>query len=312
MFKNVVAGRWTVLLARGLLGVIFIGASIGKLQDQAGFINTVTGYGILPYSLGYAYGIALPWVELLIGCCLILGVLTSFAAVIGILAAISFGLANVYAMTIAAGDSCGCFGEMLPMSYPVALAVDFVMLGAGVLIVLRRDKASFLSLGHRISSTGIACRSVLGRVFAMGAKFGLLAVLVLGVGLTLAGGEESPIFERMDDSLKRGVPVVLVFEMEGCAACDEQKPVVARLKDEFGRSVTFVEVDYASESEVVLSFGVRRVPTIIVINCKQHERYLVYQEFQGFTEFDVLRECLEGFLTTTPAAQQMFRGNDYS
>ncbi|MBE0479808.1 MAG: DoxX family membrane protein [Dehalococcoidia bacterium] len=294
MLERAVVGRWPILLLRLVLGGIFIGASIGKLQDQAGFINAVTGYGILPQSLANAYGLALPWAELFIGCCLVLGVFTTLAAALGFSAAVSFGVANIYALAGPGGDSCGCFGEMLPMSYPVALAVDIFMLGAALLLILHRDKAAFLSLGKRISCIGLACRADFCRMFDMGTKFALLAVLVIGVGLPLARSEESPIFQRMDESLRRSIPVVLVFYLDECSLCKEQKPVIAQLKQDLGAKVTFLDVNYASESDVVLTFNVRRIPTVIVINCKQHDEYIVYEEYRGFTDYEVLRGCLDG------------------
>ena len=72
--KTILQNRWLLFSLRLILGVIFILASISKIQDIAKFVSIVTSYGMLPNSLANLYGNIVPWLELFIGCALLLGV----------------------------------------------------------------------------------------------------------------------------------------------------------------------------------------------------------------------------------------------
>ena len=119
--KEVIDNRWLIFALRLVLGGIFIAASFGKLQYQAEFINTVIGYGILPDSLANVYGLILPWIELFIGCSLVLGIFPRFNSVVSILLIISFAVASIYRLLNPVGNDCGCFGEFITLSYPASL-----------------------------------------------------------------------------------------------------------------------------------------------------------------------------------------------
>ena len=82
--EKIINNRWLVFSSRLVLGGIFITASISKLQLQTKFVNTVISYGILPDSLAQIYGFTLPWVELFMGCSLVLGLFYRFNAALTI------------------------------------------------------------------------------------------------------------------------------------------------------------------------------------------------------------------------------------
>ena len=66
-------GRFFALMARLILGVIFIYASIDKIFHPAAFAEAVYNYQILPDALINLTAIVLPWLELILGAFLILG-----------------------------------------------------------------------------------------------------------------------------------------------------------------------------------------------------------------------------------------------
>ena len=66
--------RWLIPSFRISLAGIFPAASISKMVDRSGFVSTVVGYGLLPRYFAQAYGWVIPWVELYLGCSLVLGV----------------------------------------------------------------------------------------------------------------------------------------------------------------------------------------------------------------------------------------------
>lgn len=108
--KNILGNKYTLLFIRIILGSILVLAAIGKIPEQAKFIDVVSHYGLLPWSLAQAYGLILPWLELILGTFLILGLFTRLAAAASILMIVSFIIANGTAVYSKDVMECGCFG----------------------------------------------------------------------------------------------------------------------------------------------------------------------------------------------------------
>ncbi len=51
---------YTILLARLVLGFVFLHSGLGKVFERDGTIQTVIGYDILPKSIAKVYGFLLP------------------------------------------------------------------------------------------------------------------------------------------------------------------------------------------------------------------------------------------------------------
>ena len=102
--------RFAVLAARLLMAGIFIYASIDKIAHPAAFAKDVYNYQILPDALINLTALVLPWLELLLGLCLLAGiwlpgaVLTVNGLLLVFLAALVFNLARGLDV------NCGCFG----------------------------------------------------------------------------------------------------------------------------------------------------------------------------------------------------------
>ncbi len=99
------------LLARLIIGSLFIYASGYKVFDPADFATSVRNYMILPPGWTNFVAITLPWVELGAGIFLILGILTRPAALLttSMLAVFLAGLAHAY--WIGLDIDCGCFSS---------------------------------------------------------------------------------------------------------------------------------------------------------------------------------------------------------
>jgi uncharacterized membrane protein YphA (DoxX/SURF4 family) len=106
--------RWpthlTGVVARLVVGGVWVVAGVLKLPDPAGNVRSVRAYQILPESVVPVVGHGLPIVEVLVGACLLLGVLTRLTAVLsaGLLVAFVLGIASVWARGLSI--ECGCFG----------------------------------------------------------------------------------------------------------------------------------------------------------------------------------------------------------
>ena len=139
--------RYLTLALRIGLGGVFVIAGYGKLYDIGVFAGAVQMYDILPHSLATAYGYTLPFVELIIGILLILGIFLRVSAGISILTTVSFVIAKSITLARGANPPCCCL-PWFEMLCSQSLAIDFAMIAAAVQILFHRGE--FLVLGPYI------------------------------------------------------------------------------------------------------------------------------------------------------------------
>jgi uncharacterized membrane protein YphA (DoxX/SURF4 family) len=98
------------MLARLVVGGVWLVAGYLKLSDPADTVRAVRAYELLPEAAVPAFGHLLPVVEVVIGACLLLGVLTRGFAVASavLLLVFIFGISAAWARGLEI--QCGCFG----------------------------------------------------------------------------------------------------------------------------------------------------------------------------------------------------------
>jgi uncharacterized membrane protein YphA (DoxX/SURF4 family) len=96
-------------LSRFFLGGMFIYASYDKVLDPEAFAEAVFNYQILPDNLVNITAIILPWLELIVGSCLIIGWWTPGAVVIVNALMIVFISALMFNLVRGLDVQCGCF-----------------------------------------------------------------------------------------------------------------------------------------------------------------------------------------------------------
>jgi len=103
--------NYAVLAARFLIGGMFIYASIYKVFDPAGFAVSIRNYMIIPALWSNIVALTLPWIEIVAGAFLILGVQVRPSALLttGMLGV--FLGAIIYAYSIGLDIDCGCFSS---------------------------------------------------------------------------------------------------------------------------------------------------------------------------------------------------------
>ncbi len=105
--------EWLPLMTRLFLGGLFIYASTNKILHPAYFARAVYNYQILPDALINLTALVMPWLELLLGVCLVGGVWLPGATVI------STGLLTVFIGAIIFNQvrglniHCGCFSTQI-------------------------------------------------------------------------------------------------------------------------------------------------------------------------------------------------------
>lgn len=101
----------SVAIVRTVLGIMFLYAGMTKIIDPAGFSLTVYNYHILPPSLVNITAIILPWIEVLAGTCLVLGLwIPGGALIVGVLLFI-FTIALGFNLARGLDIACGCFSS---------------------------------------------------------------------------------------------------------------------------------------------------------------------------------------------------------
>jgi len=131
------------LLARLLVGGVWVVAGLLKLPDPAGNVRAVRAYRILPEAVVPVVGHALPVLEVLVGLCLLLGALTRVAAVVSSVLLLAFVIGISSAWGRGLQIECGCFGggsgptTGATAAYPWEIARDVGLLVASLWLVRR-------------------------------------------------------------------------------------------------------------------------------------------------------------------------------
>ena len=131
------AARPVQILARLLLGGIFIYASLDKISHPREFAAIVANYGILPDFLLSLLALVLPWLELIAGLCLVCGLWVRSAAFLLSLLLLAFILALGFNAARGVSLSCGCFSSTAADSENIYMLIfrDLLFLIPGLLII---------------------------------------------------------------------------------------------------------------------------------------------------------------------------------
>lgn len=135
-----VVREWFGLLARLVVGGVWLVAGGLKLTDPNASVQAVRAYELLPTSAVEMVGYLLPALEIVVGLALVLGVMTRGAAAISALLFVAFiiGIASVWARGMEI--DCGCFGgggadPDASSNYPWEIARDAGLLALSAFLV---------------------------------------------------------------------------------------------------------------------------------------------------------------------------------
>lgn len=146
---------WFGLVARLVTGGVWIVAGAIKLPHPDESVRAVRAYDLLPEAIVPAVGHLLPVLEVIIGLCLVLGVVVRGASVVSALLFVAFviGISSAWARGLSI--DCGCFGGggEIPdaaAKYPGEIARDIGLLALSLWLVVR--PASRLALENVLFS----------------------------------------------------------------------------------------------------------------------------------------------------------------
>jgi len=136
--KKILEHRLLLFLLRLFLGLIFIYASWDKILHPQQFAQAIDNYKILPPTLINLFAIVLPWIELIAGLLLILGIYTRGSALIITALLIIFILAGVSGVYRNLDISCGCFNTAEGRKVGLKLILeDSSLLLASIWVVIK-------------------------------------------------------------------------------------------------------------------------------------------------------------------------------
>lgn len=147
--RGVILPDWLDLLLRFLVGGTFVYASLDKVADPAAFAQAVFHYRLLGAALLHPMALYLPWLELVAGLAMILGLYRRGAALLISVLLVMFMAAIVSALARDLDISCGCFHTEGGHAVGLALLLrDVALLAGSVALVACRGVRRSLGGGN--------------------------------------------------------------------------------------------------------------------------------------------------------------------
>jgi putative oxidoreductase len=141
--------EWLTVRVQFVLAAFFVVAGISKIVDPPGFAHEIHNYKMMPGALVNAMALILPWLEVVTGAALFLGIVRRTAT--KILAVLLLVFIAALGVNLARGHpvDCGCFGtskvqktepeRLRDMKIAIARDVGLLILAAQILLATRRE-----------------------------------------------------------------------------------------------------------------------------------------------------------------------------
>jgi uncharacterized membrane protein YphA (DoxX/SURF4 family) len=140
-----------VLVLRVAIGLVFVVAGVAKIGHATEFAAQIAGFRLLPQPVIAPLALALPFLELLLGGYLVVGLFTRASAWTAALLFALFDAAIASAVVRGMTVSCGCFGpnDTTVTTWP-EVARDAVLVVIAIVVALRAP--GMLALDRRMDN----------------------------------------------------------------------------------------------------------------------------------------------------------------
>jgi putative oxidoreductase len=135
-----VRNRAALLLFRIVLGGLFVYAGAAKALEPLDFAQSVRNFQLVGQTLAFIAAIVLPWLEILAGAFLILGVWKRGAALVVTGLLVFFIVLTVVTMVRGLDVDCGCFGALDRKAGLSVILEDLAMLYLGLCVLFAPGK----------------------------------------------------------------------------------------------------------------------------------------------------------------------------
>jgi hypothetical protein len=132
VYKKLIHNDYLGLIVRLAVGIIFVYASLDKIDQPSQFARIVYNYHLLPSELINLMAIIMPWVELFCGAFLILGIYKEGSVLILNVLVIIFMVAVGVNLIRGLDLECGCFTVS---SKAKSAALDLLLRDIGLLVL---------------------------------------------------------------------------------------------------------------------------------------------------------------------------------
>jgi uncharacterized membrane protein YphA (DoxX/SURF4 family) len=109
--RKLLSNDYLVLIARLIIGLMFIIASIEKIADPSAFAKSITNYKIVSGTVALIIATILPWMELLCGLAIVFGIFLRGSSLLVSIMLVVFTLGIISALLRGLDISCGCFTQ---------------------------------------------------------------------------------------------------------------------------------------------------------------------------------------------------------
>lgn len=135
LLQSPLGNKYFIFGIRIVLGFLFILAAIEKIAQPEEFAKAITNYRLVPNAAVNLFAIVLPWVELLAGLSILVGLLTRGSSLILTFLLGVFIVAIGISLARGLDISCGCFGTADARKVGwIALGEDLLMLIGSLLL----------------------------------------------------------------------------------------------------------------------------------------------------------------------------------
>ncbi|MFA6571825.1 MAG: MauE/DoxX family redox-associated membrane protein [Bacteroidota bacterium] len=140
--KKIFGDEYLVLVLRLVLGVIFILAGVSKIGDPANFAKSITNYAMMPDFIINIMALTLPWIELIVGIFLMLGIRLKASASLSIAMYIVFTIAITVALLKGLNFNCGCHSKITTENVSLKKIIEniFLLLASFLVFFFPSDK----------------------------------------------------------------------------------------------------------------------------------------------------------------------------
>ncbi|MCD4717876.1 MAG: DoxX family membrane protein [Desulfobacterales bacterium] len=141
---------YVTLVLRVLIGAILLTSAFGKMTYTGSralapqMAETLNVFIFIPLTWIHFYVSALPWLELTIALFILLGLYQRIFAALFVMMVITFIISNGVFLYYDNLSSCHCcFGDLASLKLPESLALDVMMLAAGLWLVCKGQNGLF-------------------------------------------------------------------------------------------------------------------------------------------------------------------------
>jgi uncharacterized membrane protein YphA (DoxX/SURF4 family) len=140
---KILSNKYFLLLLRLLLALVFIFAAVEKISDPGNFSVSIANYKLFPAEFINVPAIIIPWIELISGLLLLLGISVKENSAIVTFLLVVFTIAVIISLFRGLNIDCGCFGTIYGSEIGILKVSENILLIIIGFILVKRDSHLF-------------------------------------------------------------------------------------------------------------------------------------------------------------------------